>query len=383
MNTAIFFLLAVLLVDCAEGIRWLSLQHSNIHWNLSSANNNPSRGIRSGLRSPCGVARRRYGFIKIQAKLCRSWMETMPHVQMAATIAADTCQKIFADRRWNCSSITRAPYLMPDLTRATREQAFVYSLSSASLTYAMARACSSGALYHCTCAVKPTETPNENFQWGGCGDNLKWGASFAKRFIDNAEKYVAKKTREKLKKRDNSFEGEEQRKYSLLKTQMALINLHNNRVGRRVISESMTTQCKCHGVSGSCNIKTCWRALPSMVEIGRKLLQRYSNAKEVVKDVLPDDVEEGYKHPGTNQLIYLSKSPDYCTRDDKLGSLGTVGRQCNVTSKGPDSCRLLCCGRGYRTVVEEKIERCHCKYYYCCYVKCKVCKTTSLRYECS
>jgi hypothetical protein len=44
-------------------------------------------------------------------------METMPHVQKAAILAAETCQTVFQDRRWNCSSIITAPYLTPDLTR--------------------------------------------------------------------------------------------------------------------------------------------------------------------------------------------------------------------------------------------------------------------------
>lgn len=111
----------------------------------------------------------------------------------------------------------------------------MYALSSASLTYTMARACASGSIYQCTCAENPTDLPlNDNFQWGGCGDNLKWGASFAKRFIDNAEKYNAQKILNKLK-RDNSAITKEERAEKVLKNQMAIVNLHNNRVGRKVI----------------------------------------------------------------------------------------------------------------------------------------------------
>lgn len=94
-----------------------SLQRSHLHWNLTSINSAPGRGIRSGVRSPCAIARRRYGLVKIQAKLCRNSMETMPHVQAAALLASETCRTVFKHRRWNCSSITLAPYLTPDLTR--------------------------------------------------------------------------------------------------------------------------------------------------------------------------------------------------------------------------------------------------------------------------
>ncbi|XP_063933567.1 protein Wnt-11b-1-like [Zophobas morio] len=376
MNSRIFMWIMFfpLLWEQGCSIRWLSLQHSNLHWNLSSVNNNPGRGIRSGTRSPCGIARRRFGLAKLQAKLCRSTMEAMPHVQKAATVAAETCQTVFQDRRWNCSSIVTAPYLTPDLTRATREQAYVYAISSAALTYTMARACASGTLYHCTCASKPNEPPNGNFQWGGCGDNIYWGVYFAKRFIDNVEKLNFDKTR---KRRRGNFE---EKKNLLLREEIAAVNLHNNRVGRKVVKENLRTQCKCHGVSGSCNIKTCWKGLPPLIDIGQRLLRQYTNAKEVSRSYIEGNFG---KKTGGEQLLFLSKSPDYCTKDMKLGSFGTAGRKCNVTTEGPDSCRQLCCGRGYRTLVEEKIERCQCKYYNCCYVKCNICRTMTQVYECS
>lgn len=40
-----------------------------------------------------------------------------------------------------------------------------------------------------------------------------------------------------------------------------------------------------------------------------------------------------------------------------IGVLGTKGRQCNATSYGLDGCRLLCCGRGYTTVIKETEEK--------------------------
>lgn len=97
----------------------------------------------------------------------------------------------------------------------------------------MARACASGTLYHCTCSGKPDEPPNSNFQWGGCGDNIHWGVYFSKRFIDNVEKNNVDKSRNK---RRNRYEYDEDRKNKLLKEEVAAVNLHNNRVGRRVNS---------------------------------------------------------------------------------------------------------------------------------------------------
>ncbi|KAJ3633835.1 hypothetical protein MTP99_010758 [Tenebrio molitor] len=116
----------------------------------------------------------------------------------------------------------------------TREQAYVYAISSAALTYTMARACASGTLYHCTCGSKPDEPPNSNFQWGGCGDNIRWGVYFAKRFIDNVEKLNVSKTR----KRKRGNENDEERKNKLLKEEIAACV-----VKRRVLLEPREFPC--------------------------------------------------------------------------------------------------------------------------------------------
>ncbi|GJQ84858.1 hypothetical protein Trydic_g479 [Trypoxylus dichotomus] len=162
----------------------------------------------------------------------------MPFVQAAAALAAETCKAVFQHRRWNCTSIDKAPYLTPDLTRATREQAYVYAVSAASLTYTMARACANGALHHCTCASPPKEAPGENFKWGGCGDNIRWGTNFAKRFVDTVEKYNTKALERLARqtRRDLAYD----KKIMRLKGHIASVNLHNNRVGRRV-NEALKT----------------------------------------------------------------------------------------------------------------------------------------------
>lgn len=80
-------------------------------------NNNPGRGIRSSSKSPCTIARRKYGLAKPQAKLCRNSIDAMPHVEIAASLAAETCKTVFKYHRWNCSSVDTAPVLTPDLTR--------------------------------------------------------------------------------------------------------------------------------------------------------------------------------------------------------------------------------------------------------------------------
>ena len=77
------------------------------------------------------------------------------------------------------------------------------------------------------------------------------------------------------------------------------------------------------------------------------------------------------KVPTADDLVFVETSPDYCS--DKSGQFSTVGRSCNKTSRGPDSCGVMCCGRGYNT--ERKIVKnhCNCKFNWCCYVQCETC----------
>ena len=49
-------------------------------------------------------------------RMCKQNLELMGIVAGATREAVLTCQSLFADRRWNCSSITYAPNFLADLT---------------------------------------------------------------------------------------------------------------------------------------------------------------------------------------------------------------------------------------------------------------------------
>lgn len=108
-----------------------------------------------------------------------------------------------------------------------RETAFIYAITSAAVTHAVARACSEGAIKSCTCDYShqgrgplPTRIAHHqsrgptnalpgvrDWEWGGCSDNIGFGFKFSRAFVDTGEK--GRNLREKM-------------------------NLHNNEAGRVV-----------------------------------------------------------------------------------------------------------------------------------------------------
>lgn len=46
---------------------------------------------------------------------------------------------------------------------------------------------------------------------------------------------------------------------------------------------------------------------------------------------------------------------------------------CNLTSRGMDSCEVMCCGRGYDTSRVTRMTKCECKFHWCCAVRCQDC----------
>lgn len=94
----------------------------------------------------------------------------------------------------------------------------------------------------------------------------------------------------------------------------------------QVVSGSLVTHCKCHGVSGSCSIKTCWRGLPLKFnnEVGEKLMAAYEKAVQIHPLTRPDQVM--HRFDGAQALLYATASPNYCDYDTEVGNFGTSGR---------------------------------------------------------
>lgn len=126
----------------------------------------------------------------------------------------------------------------------------------------------------------------------------------------------------------------------------------------QAVKLSLLTECKCHGISGSCTMKTCWKTLPPFRQIGDNLMRKYYRARPVAAAttapvrnkvagagagaaggrklhlVLKKGKTLIKKAPKKSDLVFLQMSPNYCERDLAAGSLGTVDRSCNRTSRG-------------------------------------------------
>lgn len=197
----------------------------------------------------------------------------------------------------------------------------------------------------------------------------------------------------------------------------------------------MEKSCKCHGLTGTCTINTCWKIMPRFVETSSRLRHRYNAAVPVKMNndigslIVSRSLRRRYlerkrsrkrsgikkfrraagnsttktrvkrrkrggsysvksrrrlrKHVLSDEdLVYAQPSVDFCTRIKKGGSIGTVGRTCDPTISGAGSCQDLCCGRGYvaKSIIETKA--CNCKFKYCCNVECDECSVETIIHVC-
>ncbi|XP_061874766.1 protein Wnt-16 [Colius striatus] len=312
-----------------------------------------------------------------QQDLCRQKPELVPAIREGARLGLQECRSQFRHERWDCrpppavrrapvSSATAAAAFGQQLSSGTKEAAFIYAVTSAGLVHAVTRSCSAGNVTECSCDVSLRHggSASEGWHWGGCSDDIHYGMAFSRKFLDVPIKNLTGKSESGL----------------------AAMNLHNNEAGRQAVAKLMSVDCRCHGVSGSCAVKTCWKTMSAFEKIGRFLKDKYENSIQIsdrLKKKLRRKEKSQRKIPiGKEDLLYVNKSPNYCVEDQKLGIAGTQGRECNRTSEGPDGCNLLCCGRGYNTHVVRHVERCECKFIWCCYVRCRRCETMTDVHTC-
>ncbi|GIY99950.1 protein Wnt-8, partial [Caerostris extrusa] len=300
-------------------------------------------------------------------------------VLFAVEKGMEECRNQFEWDRWNCPRSSFNLFSRSDKQPSTREMAFLHSVVSAAIVISITKNCSLGHFSTCGCdESKKGGFDSNGFHWGGCSDHLKTGNRMSKLYLDNRE------TGRDLK---------------------ALVNLHNNRVGRVVVKKTMKKTCKCHGISGSCEIQTCWMRVRNLKEVGKTLKDTYLKANHVEFNVngfnLPPVVQKRSRALGKKthdqlnvpkrQLAFLDESPNYCYDNKFTGPKGTLGRTCSrsrgkgVSKAQRTSCKELCRSCGYRVKVtsyQVKKNNCDCKFTFCCEVNCKNCTESVLEHSC-
>ncbi|XP_052896084.1 protein Wnt-4 isoform X2 [Anopheles moucheti] len=280
---------------------------------------------------------------------CRRDIGLPEAIKEARRLAVTHCEEQFRYDRWNCSIETRGKRNI--FKKVYRETAFVHALTAAAITHAVARACAEGKMTKCQCASeRKPEATSLAWRWGGCSDNLKHGKRVARNFLELQPK---------------NFDP------------VAEMLRHDSEVGISAITSAMTDRCKCHGVSGSCSMKTCWRRLGDFNTTAALLRTKYHLAirkipvnNKTSRRSAPRDFRP--RETVYDQLYYFETSPTFCSV--------TRGRRC----LHPDNCATLCCGRGYTTKVIKTLEKCRCRFTNgrCCQVVCDYCEKYEDRYYC-
>lgn len=159
----------------------------------------------------------------------------------------------------------------------------------------------------------------------------------------------------------------------------------------QVIKAGVETTCKCHGVSGSCTVRTCWRQLAPFHEVGKHLKHKYETSLKVGSTTNEATGEAGAISPPrgrasgsgggdplprTPELVHLDDSPSFCLAG--RFSPGTAGRRCHREK----NCESICCGRGHNTQSRVVTRPCQCQVRWCCYVECRQCTQREEVYTC-
>ncbi|XP_018653605.1 wnt related [Schistosoma mansoni] len=210
--------------------------------------------------------------------------------------AVAECRYQFRHERWNCSQVLddETALFGNILLKGIPQTAFIYSIINAGIVQSVAEACLN-QIDNCPCNNRGRQEPFSDWQWQGCDHNIHYGKRFSRRLLDTMERG------------------------SHIRFEM---NLHNNGVGRQLVIKNMERYCRCHGTSGSCTLRTCYRRTPRMRTLGTLL-----------------------KHMYDHNLVQVK--------------LGTKGRLCNSSSNYMNNCRHLCCNRGFITHHYYIMESCH------------------------
>lgn len=137
----------------------------------------------------------------------------------------------------------------------------------------------------------------------------------------------------------------------------------------------MQRECRCHGVSGSCEFQTCRYRPRRLNEISERIYSvMYKNARRIQSI---DEIEA--KEKG---LVYGRRSINYCRSNKFLDYSGSSsGRECFSV----EGCEQSCCQRGHRVLTEIKlVENCQCFFSWnIVNIQCRSCEKKITRMICN
>lgn len=307
----------------------------------------------------------------------------------------------------------------------------MFAIRSAGITFAITKACADGLIRNCGCqshcstistvrpelpiqsqspsasidafassssfsfssssspSLSPSPTavhsakPESSWPSIGCSDNIEYASSQTKQLLDVRLKSEPTDLSTVLMTHNYNAGRQVSHIFKSIRGSFdKVINFYKFTFQKAVV-QNMRTVCKCHGISGSCSVRSCWRRLSSFRQIGDWLKTRYDEAIRVqpANDGInytaiehQDSNSRSSPWPQSADIVFADTSPNFCLPDPRIGSVGTRTRRCKPNSSQPDNCDLLCCGRGYETVQHTQRYNCRCQFQWCCDVQCDQCE---------
>nr|CAH8838885.1 unnamed protein product [Trichobilharzia regenti] len=180
-------------------------------------------------------------------------------------------------------------------------------------------------------------------------------------------------------------------RFAKKKSVIRTLNRHNYLAGVVLMEANQKLVCKCHGVSGSCAQRVCFRQLRRIdTEVMQKALKmRYLAAKQVSEGRNGELMAKTFIGNGfidevvkPEELVFSEHSPDYCNVEPQRGSVGTRDRICTLKDTGTSNCVNMCCGRGYRNVTKRETIQCNCRMANGFKVQCDECNVETVTQRC-
>ena len=155
-------------------------------------------------------------------------------------------------------------------------------------------------------------------------------------------------------------------------------------------------RCKCHGLSGSCGVKTCIRVVPSIFEIGDIVKEKYEDSVKVnvilhgstgqatLEIVDQRRYQDGA--PTIADLVYLEMPANYCSVSPEYTTSRYCMPQADLTSelrKFYPPCEEFCCSGEYHSARKTINQLCNCYFQFCCDLKCQTCEEAFMEYRCT